>query len=41
VYSKKGGTLDFVERRTDVTRSKEPVATLRQVVIVPLVLPLS
>lgn len=33
-YSKKGGALDFIERRTEVTRGDERVATLLQTVIV-------
>lgn len=34
VYSKKGGALDVVERRTEVTRDGEPVATLLQTTVV-------
>ena len=34
VYSKKGGALEFVERRTDVTRDGRPVATLQQTTVV-------
>jgi acyl dehydratase len=34
VHSKKGGTLDFVERRTRITRGEVLVASLEQVVVV-------
>lgn len=34
VYSKKGGALEFVQRRTAVTRDGEPVATLDQTIVV-------
>jgi acyl dehydratase len=34
VYSKKNGALDFIERRTVVTRDGEPVATLTQTIVV-------
>lgn len=34
VYSKKGGALEFIDRRTDVTRSGDAVATLEQTIVV-------
>lgn len=34
VYSKKGGTLDFLVRETTVTRDDNPVATLRETTVV-------
>lgn len=34
VYSKKGGALDFIVRETEVTRDENPVATLRQTIVV-------
>lgn len=34
VYEKKGGTLEFIERRTDITRDGQPVATLTQVLVI-------
>lgn len=34
VYSKKGGALEFIERRTAVTRDGMPVATLEQTIVV-------
>ena len=34
VYVRKGGALEFLERRTDVTRDGEPVAMLQQTLVV-------
>lgn len=34
LYTRKGGALEFVVRETEVTRSGEPVATLRNVAVV-------
>jgi acyl dehydratase len=34
VYSKKGGALEFLDRRTEVTRDGEPIATLEQTTVV-------
>lgn len=34
VYSRKGGALDFIERRTEITRDGLPVATLNQTLVV-------
>lgn len=34
VYSKKGGALDFIERRTEIRRDGEVVATLLQTTVV-------
>lgn len=34
VYSKKGGALEFVDRRTAVTRNGEVIATLEQTIVV-------
>ena len=34
VYSRKSGALDFIERRTEVTRDGQPIATLNQTIVV-------
>jgi acyl dehydratase len=34
VYEKKDGALEFIERRTEVTRDGQPVATLDQTIVV-------
>lgn len=34
VYSKKAGALEFIERRTEITRDEEAVATLQQTTVV-------
>jgi len=34
VYAKKGGALEFVVRRTKVTRGQDPVATLTETLVV-------
>jgi acyl dehydratase len=34
VYSKRGGALEFIERRTDITRADETVAVLAETIIV-------
>ncbi|MEV5407886.1 MaoC family dehydratase N-terminal domain-containing protein [Thermopolyspora sp. NPDC052614] len=34
VYTKKGGALEFVERRTRITRGETPIADLEQTVVI-------
>ncbi|GAA5039924.1 acyl dehydratase [Thermocatellispora tengchongensis] len=34
VYTKKGGALEFVERRTRITRGETPIADLAQTVVI-------